>query len=85
MKIGPQLIRYDLDEVNARLVARNAPKPKLTRRRRQDWRRDGKLHPEDGPAIIYASGAEEWYFESKRRRWDGTAIIPAYGPKYWYV
>jgi len=30
------------------------------------WRnKEGQYHREDGPAVIYASGAEEWYWEDK--------------------
>ena len=35
----------------------------------------GQLHNPDGPAIIYANGAQHWYFNDKLHRTDGPAII----------
>ncbi len=31
----------------------------------QRWFKDGKLHREDGPAIIWPSGYQEWYKDGK--------------------
>lgn len=30
------------------------------------WRRDGKLHKEDGPAVIYSDGLECYYFDGEQ-------------------
>jgi hypothetical protein len=38
------------------------------------WLLDGKLHREDGPAIIYSNGSKHWYINGKRHREDGAAI-----------
>ena len=51
-----------------------------------EWRVNGKLHREDGPAIEYANGAVEyWYFDGKLHREDGPAVTYANGEKFWYV
>jgi len=44
----------------------------------------GKLHRDDGPAIIRADGSEEWYQHDKLHRDDGPAIIRADGSGEWY-
>ena len=40
----------------------------------KEWRVDGVLHREDGPAVEYANGDKEWYFNGKRHREDGPAV-----------
>ena len=39
--------------------------------------RSGKLHREDGPAVIHKNleDREEWFVEGKRHRIDGPAVI----------
>ena len=51
----------------------------------QSWYLNGKLHREDGPAIIYANGDQYWYLNGKLHREDGPAIIWAKGAQYWYL
>lgn len=34
------------------------------------WFQNGKVHREDGPAIIWADGAEVWYMNGKLHRKD---------------
>ena len=46
--------------------------------------RNGKLHRDDGPAIIRPDGTQEWYKEGKLHRDDGPAIVYISGVKYWY-
>jgi len=46
---------------------------------------NGKLHREDGPAVIYASGAQKWYQNDKLHLEDGPAIIHADGTQFWYL
>jgi hypothetical protein len=29
------------------------------------WHRNGKLHREDGPAIIYPDGTQSWHLDGK--------------------
>jgi len=35
---------------------------------------NGKLHREDGPAVIYNNRSWEWFINGKRHREDGPAI-----------
>jgi hypothetical protein len=51
----------------------------------QRWCLNGKLHREDGPAIIYADGARCWYQNDELHREDGPAIIYADGTQHWYL
>ena len=46
------------------------------------WCCEGKLHREDGPAILYRNTLE-WYREGYLHREDGPAII-SYGIESWY-
>ncbi len=46
---------------------------------------NGKLHREDGPAIIYANGGKQWYTNGKLHREDGPAIIYNNGHKEWWI
>jgi hypothetical protein len=50
----------------------------------QRWYKDGNLHREDGPAIIYPDGTKRWYKDGKRHREDGPAIIYSDGTQRWY-
>ena len=47
-------------------------------------RKNGELHREDGPAVIFASGTKSWYQNGKRHREGGPAIIKTDGSKSWY-
>ena len=49
------------------------------------WYKDGELHRDDGPAVIYSSGVEEWYLNGKLHRLDGPAIIHPDGGEAWYL
>jgi hypothetical protein len=35
----------------------------------------GRIHREDGPAMIYANGTEVWYSDGKVHRTDGPAMV----------
>jgi hypothetical protein len=48
------------------------------------WYKNGKLHREDGPSIIYIDGTKEWYQNGKRHREDGPAFVLSGGYKSWY-
>ena len=52
---------------------------------KQVWYQDGKLHREDGPAIIYTGGRQEWYLNGKLHREDGPAYIRTDGAKQWWI
>lgn len=51
----------------------------------KEYRVDGKLHREDGPARIFPDGTEEWYFEGKLHRLDEPAVIYKNGTHKWYL
>ncbi len=44
----------------------------------------GKLHREDGPAVIEPDGTQEWYRHGKLHREDGPAVVGADGYQCWY-
>ena len=44
----------------------------------------GKLHREDGPAIVYKDGTEKWYQNGILHREEGPAIIYRNGTKIWF-
>ena len=49
------------------------------------YRLDGKLHREDGPAVIKPDGTQEWYKNGVRHREDGPAVIWPDGTQSWYI
>jgi hypothetical protein len=63
-----------------------------------EWKFNGKLHREDGPAVEWvngdkswyingkwANGDKEWFINGKLHREDGPAVELANGNKYWYI
>jgi len=40
----------------------------------EEWRLDGYLHREDGPARIYSNGTKQWYKNGVLHREDGPAV-----------
>tara|TARA_R110000744_G_scaffold224810_1_gene343316 strand:- start:1932 stop:2225 length:294 start_codon:yes stop_codon:yes gene_type:complete len=51
----------------------------------EEWRLDGELHREDGPAIEYVNGDKGWYLNGWPHREDGPAIEYADGNKQWWL
>ena len=49
------------------------------------WYVDGKLHREDGPAIIWADGSKFWFVNGEKHRDNGPAVIWADGTKEWWL
>lgn len=49
------------------------------------WYKNGHIHREDGPAIIYSDGQQEWYLNGKLHRTDGPAIIYTDGVERWFI
>lgn len=45
---------------------------------------NGKLHNDDGPAVIHADGTQSWYIDDNLHRLDGPAIHLSNGSKVWY-
>ena len=52
---------------------------------RTEWRLDGRLHREDGPAVEYVNKTKHWFLNGKRHREDGPAIEIADGLNKWYL
>ena len=51
----------------------------------KEWRLNGKLHREDGPAAEWTNGTKEWWLNDKRHREDGPAIEWTSGYKAWFL
>ena len=51
----------------------------------KEWRLNGKLHREDGPAAESANGTKEWWLNGKRHREDGPAYEHPNGTKQWWL
>jgi hypothetical protein len=49
-----------------------------------EWRVQGKLHREDGPAVEYTRGGGEWWLHGVNHREDGPAAIFPDGSWGWY-
>ena len=49
------------------------------------WYKDGKLHREDGPAVIWDSGHKEWYQNGVLHREDGPAFEGKNGGQAWFL
>lgn len=48
------------------------------------WRKNGKLHREDGPAIEEINGHKEWWINGNLHREDGPAVEYSDGAKEWW-
>jgi hypothetical protein len=49
------------------------------------WFKEGKLHREDGPAVIYPGGIKEcWYYNDIKHRVDGPAVITKDFEEEWF-
>ena len=46
--------------------------------------KDGKLHNENGPSVIYRSGTEFWYINGLEHREDGPSTEYCDGSKSWF-
>lgn len=45
---------------------------------------NGKLHNDNGPALIRHNGTKKWYKNSVPHREDGPAFEYAVGDKFWF-
>jgi hypothetical protein len=63
----------------------NKPECKTYANGDKEWRLNGKLHREDGPAIEYANGDKFWYLNGEAHREGGPACEYANGDKFWYL
>ena len=50
----------------------------LLKVKQKRWYKNGKIHREDGPAIIHSDGSEEWCYEGKKHRIGGKAWAENY-------
>ena len=48
------------------------------------WLKDGLLHREDGPAVVYYNGDKIWYKNGLCHREDGPAVEHYDGYKSWW-
>ena len=48
------------------------------------WYKNGLLHRDDGPAVIWSDGRQEWWKDGNWHRDDGPAVICTSGTHYWY-
>ena len=51
----------------------------------KEWRLNGELHREDGPAVERADGSKAWYLHDNLHREDGPAIEWENRTKAWYL
>ena len=51
----------------------------------KEWRLNGKLHREDGPAVEYPDGTKYWLLNGDIHREDGPAVEWPDGTKEWYL
>jgi len=63
----------------------NKPECKTSFGGHKEWRLNGELHREDGPAVEHANGGKAWYLKDGLHREDGPAVEYANGGKRWYL
>lgn len=51
----------------------------------EEWRLNGELHREDGPAVTFADGSQVWMVRGHRHRIGGPAFICQNGTEEWWV
>ena len=66
------------------LNGKNKMNPIISSTGTQSWYKDGKLHRENGPAVILTNGSQFWYKDGKLHRENGPAIIYSDGKQYWF-
>ena len=49
------------------------------------WYKDGMLHRDNGPAIIWANGTEGWFQYDMHHREDGPAIVSTVNEHEYYI
>ena len=58
---------------------------KIVTPEKTEYRKGGKLHRNNGPAIIYADGSKEWWLNGERHRKGGPAIVHADGTERYFI
>jgi hypothetical protein len=51
----------------------------------KEWRKNGKLHRKNGPAIECLKGCKHWYKNGMPHRKDGPAVEHSDGSKEWWL
>jgi hypothetical protein len=52
---------------------------------RREYRdEDGRLHREEGPALVHANGSVKWYRHGRRHREGAPACVYVNGTRKWY-
>jgi hypothetical protein len=72
-------------KLNESANSSNKPEMRVESDGSERWYLNGKLHREDGPAVILANGTKGWYLNGELHREDGPAIERTYGTKEWYL
>lgn len=57
---------------------------KTTNNNITEWRANGELHREDGPAVEYPDGSRMWFINDNLHREDGPAIERPGGYREWW-
>lgn len=47
--------------------------------------KNGEVHLDNGPAIVWKNGQRDWFLNGKRHRIDGPAVIEPNGKTEWWV
>ena len=50
----------------------------------EEWRLNGRLHREDGPAVVYPNGSESWWQHGRLHREDGPAVVWSDSYQAWW-
>jgi hypothetical protein len=53
--------------------------------RTEYWDMEGRIHCDDGPAVIYNNGSQHWWLYGKRHKNNGPAVVWADGTKEWWL
>jgi hypothetical protein len=70
---------------SAKLPAPKLPVCETTEYGAKEWRLNGNLHREDGPAVINKDGSKHWFLNGRKHRVGGPASEWADGGKGWVV
>jgi hypothetical protein len=66
------------------MKSKNASEPHVDIAGTKRWWSDGKLHREDGPAVVWVDGSSGWFLDGKQHREDGPAVDYPGGAKHWW-
>ncbi|MDP2696092.1 MAG: hypothetical protein Q8O87_02455 [bacterium] len=81
---GAMLLEAEFDSRSSRPDSGTIKEPiRKKLNNRVEWRLNGRLHREDGPAVEWTNGDQAWYRNGKLHRMNGPAYIN--GDKYWYI